>query len=527
MSVALSDAGGTLPAPVLTLLDACSRGTGAAVRLWRRREEEWQALYPGEDAPPPREADLVLVERGPEPLYLELGEAPREGEASPDRAFLVDAVTRIIAYEREARLAARELAERYEEINLLYSISETLGSVVSLEAAAGRILAEVADLLGARRASLWVYHADDGRLHLTASVGDEGVSGPIAAADPDSIAAKVFRERQPVNLEQGVSLPRGSAREPRPSEREAFLSVPIQFTPPEGVSRTVGVITLIGRTSNVRFSAGDVRLLAAIASQIGAALETHRLMEESVRQERLLRELELAHDLQMKLLPDVSRFQGTAHVAARCVPADSVGGDFYHLFRLSHERLGVMIGDVSSHGFSAALIMALTLSAVAIYAKESDPPAEVLQRVHQALIGELESTEMYMTLFYGVLDPGAGRITYASAGHPHAFRIRGDGGAERLAATSPPLGVLPLAEYHERTVEWAPAEDLLCLFTDGLSDAFSAAGGVSGEAKLVAAVREMHERSPADILERLFALAAAASSSAIPPDDRTAVLVRS
>src|SRR5512142_928222 len=105
-------------------------------------------------------------------------------------------------------------------------------------------------------------------------------------------------------------------------------------------------------------------------------------MAASVRQERLLRELELANNLQLKLLPEASRFEGPAEVAARCAPADSVGGDFYYLFRFSGGRLGVMIGDVSSHGFAAALIMAMAISAAAIYAQEAEAPAEVLRQVH-------------------------------------------------------------------------------------------------------------------------------------------------
>src|SRR5690606_31518430 len=171
-------------------------------------------------------------------------------------------------------------------------------------------------------------------------------------------------------------------------------------------------------------------------------------------QERMGREMELAHDLQLKLLPSTEQFQGDAEVAARCVPAESVGGDFYHLFRLPGGRLGVMIGDVSSHGFGAALIMALTMSAVAIHASEGDPPAEVLRRVHAALIDELENTEMYMTLFYGVIDPAAGTLTYANAGHSHAFRVTAAGEPLRLPATNPPFGLLDLDDYAEQTTPW-------------------------------------------------------------------------
>ncbi len=279
----------------------------------------------------------------------------------------------------------------------------------------------------------------------------------------------------------------------------------------------------MGRSTDEAFSAGDLKLLSAIASQIGAAVENNRLIGESLRQERLVREMELAHDLQLKLLPQVEQFEGYAEVAARCVPAESVGGDFYHLFRLTGGRLGVMIGDVSSHGFAAALIMALTMSAVAIHASEGDPPAEVLRRVHHTLIGELETTEMYLTLFYGVIDPGEGRVTFANAGHAHAFRVAADGSAERLAATDPPLGIMDLEGYHEASVPWKAGEDLLFLFTDGLSDSLEA-GEVAGSQILLDEVARSRRSPVREVIERVFHLGAAPGS--VPADDRTAVLVR-
>ncbi|MGH7476520.1 MAG: PP2C family protein-serine/threonine phosphatase [Longimicrobiales bacterium] len=516
----------TLPRAAAALLQSFGADSGSAVRLWAPTGTRWVLVYPPDSAAretAPR-ADTLrrAVENGTSPLELEIA-GGRAGAA--EAGLLADALGRLLAYEREAQQAARELAERYEEINLLYSISEILGAVRSLESAASRILEEVAELLGARRASLWVFHSEDRQLHLTAAVGEEGMTGPVYVDDPNSITARVFRERQALNLERGDHIPRGIQLEPRPRDREAFLSVPIQFSPPEGEPRTVGVITLLGRTHNVRFNAGDVRLLSAIASQIGAALETHRLMEESVRQERLVREMELAHHLQMKLLPDVEQFQGPGEVAARCAPAESVGGDFFHLFRLSGDRLGVMIGDVSSHGFSAALIMALTMSAVAIYAQEAEPPSVVLRRVHEALIDELESTEMYMTLFYGVLDPGRSRLRYANAGHPHAFRVPAGASAERLGATSAPLGVVPLPDYKDAEIEWQVGGDLLLLFTDGLSEAYSHRGA-TGEAALVEAVQRVQQRTPPEILQRIFERAAEGDTQTTPADDRTAVLVR-
>ena len=497
---------------------------GCGARVWGEDAGERVSLYPapeGAAAGGPCVIRRTIEVPDAPPLQLEIeGGDARESEVD----FLVHSLQQMLSYEREARSAARELTERYEEINLLYFISEILASVLSVPDAAHWILSEVADVLGARRASLWVYREEDNRLHLAAAVGEEGLSGPIPVDDPDSATAFVFREKQPLNLERGTALNRGPRLEPRPHGREAFLSVPINYTPPDGTTRTVGVITLVGRRSNVRFSAGDARLLAAIASQVGAALETQRLVQESLRQERVVRELELAHDLQLKLLPEASRFSGPAQVAARCTPADSVGGDFYQLFRLSDDRLGVMIGDVSSHGFPAALIMALAMSAAGIYAQQAVPPAEVLMRVHQALRNELESTEMYLTLFYCVIDPARKTLTYANAGHPHAFRVRRDGASQRLGATDPPIGMLPPAAYNEATIEWDPKLDLLCLFTDGLSDTF-AQNGTGGEQQLLAEVVRLRHLPPSAILDKLYARAETARLQ-VPPDDRTAVLVR-
>jgi phosphoserine phosphatase RsbU/P len=511
-----------LPRSVSTVLESYRHThPEAAIRLWAQRDDAWVCLYPlGVQPESTGERHRISLADGPG-LAIEVI-TPDGG--SMQGQFLADVLSQTIHQEMEARSAARELSERYEEINLLYSISEILGSVLSLTDAATRILLEVADILGARRASLWVHSAADDSLHLTAAVGEDGTKGPIASDDPDSATALVFRDREALNLERGVVLTNVPRLEPPPKRFEAFLSVPINYTPPEGITRTVGVITLVGRRNNVRFSAGDARLLAAIASQVGAALETQRLVAESLQQERVVRELELAHDLQLKLLPDLTAFEGPPAVAGRCAPAQSVGGDFYHLIRLSSDRVGVMIGDVSSHGFPAALIMALTMSAVAIYSQDEGPPAEVLKRVHRAVIKELESTEMYLTLFYGVVDRGTKQVVYANAGHPHAFRIRADGECLRLGATDLPLGMVTLDEYAEATATWED-DDLLFLFTDGLSDVYPAESAIKGEDALVHAVAARRASPLNDIISHIFKTAER-SKADVPADDRTALLVR-
>src|SRR5690606_21537055 len=219
-----------LPAAVRELLDAYRTSCGAAVRLRVADGDGWRVVYeepPGDGAVAGECETHVLEPAGSPPLRLEVVNG-----AAGSAAFLARALNFAIDHEREARSAARELTERYEEINLLYSISEILAAVMNVSDAATRILSEVADVLGARRASLWVYRPETGRLHLAAAVGEEGLRGPIPIDDQDSATAWVFREKQPLNLERGALVPHVRRLEPRPHGREAFLSVPISYTPP-------------------------------------------------------------------------------------------------------------------------------------------------------------------------------------------------------------------------------------------------------------------------------------------------------
>ncbi|HEX6912301.1 MAG TPA: SpoIIE family protein phosphatase [Longimicrobium sp.] len=504
-----------LPASVREVL-ADFRRAWAGARLWQATGDGWHPLDPDGGEPGPDAVDVPGAL-----LRLELPGAAN-GEAAGAAGFLGATLARVARHDEEMRSFSREIAERYEEITLLYSISEILGSIISLEDASATILTEVASILGAARAALWVHDAAAGVLRLAAVEGRAGQTEPVQVDNPCSLTAVVFREARPVILAPGEEYHREGC-DFGDRQRGSFLSVPVSYTPPEGETRVVGVINLIGKSGSDGFSAGDMKLLSAIASQIGAAVENNRLIEESLRQERLERELELAHDLQLKLLPPVEQFEGFAQVAARCVPAESVGGDFYHLFRLPNGRLGVLIGDVSSHGFGAALIMALTISAVAIHASEGDAPAEVLHRTHRAVIDELETTEMYLTLFYGVIDPAAGTLAYSNAGHSHAFRIRADGTAERLEATDPPFGIVDRDTYGETMTGWSAGQDMLFLFTDGLSDALDA-GEIEGERVLVDEAVRLRAEAPELVIERLFVRAGEATH--VPPDDRTAVVVR-
>jgi sigma-B regulation protein RsbU (phosphoserine phosphatase) len=518
-------AGSTLPESARQTLQDFQSGLGVRLQLWATAPDGVRRCVfpdgPGEPLSEPT-ATAELNPRDGFNYELVLSGAPPE-RLQEVTGMVGGIAERVLDFAKEVRFFTLELSERFEEINLLYSISETLGSILHLEDAGNMILQELCDVLGARKGSLWVLRAESGdRLDLIASVGPDSSRTSLQVSDDASLTAQVFREGRSL-IGSGESLDPESLLGVVMEPEDSLLSVPIRYTPPSGTPRTVGVINLMGRRHGGRFTAADQKLLSAIASQVGSALENNRLVRQSVARERMAREMELAHNLQQKLLPSVERVPG-ARVGARVEPAELVGGDFYQVFRLAGGKVGVMVGDVSSHGFPAALIMALSMSAASIYASETSSPADVLRRLDSGLQDELETTEMYLSLFYGVLDPVNGTLVYSNAGHPHAFILPGDCEPQRLLATDPPVGFAGPDAYGERSVAWDPEHDRLLVFTDGLSDSLTTAEGPSGEERILAVACENRGELPGRVIEMLFDLSRDTEAS-VPSDDRTAVLV--
>jgi sigma-B regulation protein RsbU (phosphoserine phosphatase) len=470
----------------------------------------------------PNGSMLVASLPGPRRAWLALGPcANRIAPSSGWLKFLLPVVTHYLQASLEVEHAANELAERYEEINLLYTTSEILGRTVSLEEAAKTILHEISETVGARRASILVHEPTTDTLQVVAARGVAISTAPaIEVSDDCSVSANVFRSRRSMIAEDGEMF----CDQEQLYRNGAMLSVPIMWTGPDG-SRPLGVVNLSDRRSGQPFSAGDQKLVEAIATQIGTAIQNARLVRASIDQQRLSYEMSLAHDLQMKLLPATSVVAPEAEVAARVLPAESVGGDFYHLFRLSGRRTGVMIGDVSSHGYRAALIMALAMSASAIHAQTTVDAAETLSALLASLRDELESTEMFITVFYGVIDPAAGVLRYANTGHPHAFIISADGSVSRLPALDPPLG-MTTGRPDGASRSWRRGQDLLLLFTDGVTDARNDAGVRLGEQPVLDIVAQYRHEPTATILERVFHALRAHVGDSPRPDDVALVIVR-
>lgn len=444
-------------------------------------------------------------------LFVEPGHA-----ADADRLLgLLLPVVRRLTRERDG--ATKELVERYEEINLLYAIGELLGSTTSVEEIAETLLIELAATVGAKRAVFLQTHRAQGVLVPIATLGlRDAVYEAVALDHPEHIAVRAFRSGSACTEDghaaasgdpilSGLGAPLLAVAITRPSSGAGITGT---FAVPnrrgsEPVAVPLGVLVLGGRDQGPPFTAGDRKLAVTVSTQIGTAMHNASLVRAAVERQQMAREMKLANELQLKLLPNPRVVQPEARAAARVVPAESVGGDFFLLARLDRDRTGVLIGDVSGHGYQSALVMALALSAAGIHVQAAFDPSIALEAVQRSLRDELDSTEMSISMCYAVIDERAGELRYANAGHPHAFALTADGQYTRLGAVAPPLGWCE-DTIEESVMTWKAGHRLV-FFTDGVVDARNAADDrLTEEAVMATLTRMSSGQTPDDIVAAVF-----------------------
>ena len=236
----------------------------------------------------------------------------------------------------------------------------------------------------------------------------------------------------------------------------------------------LGMIVLSAKGRVHTFSEGDMELLVALASAAAMRIRNIALAEEAAKRRLLERELELAHDIQMAMLPRAFPQSPGLDLAAVLRPARSVGGDLYDVMA-DGGRVWILVGDVSGKGVGAALFMAVTKTLFRALAPGSDSVAGALVRMNRELARDNERA-MFVTAFAGRLDLASGELEYVNAGHNPTYRLAERGGVSPLPGPiDPALGAVEAHEYRASRLR-LDAGDALVLYTDGVVEARSGAG---------------------------------------------------
>ena len=244
----------------------------------------------------------------------------------------------------------------------------------------------------------------------------------------------------------------------------------------------VGDLSFHYNEPRASFSQAELDFVRDVAFAVSQSLKTAALFQG---------EREVANAMQRALLQLPETVRGIGYVANYMSASEiaEIGGDFYDLLPLPDRRVAIVIGDVSGHALQAAPLMMTVKNAIRAYAFDGERPADTLRKANE-LLAAVTASNIFATVFLGVLDTDSGVLTYCSAGHPPAFLRRRSGELVRLAVQSPLLGGLPGFDYIQAE-EMLDRGDYLFLYTDGAYEAHSD-GEMFGENRLA----ELIEDSP-------------------------------
>jgi sigma-B regulation protein RsbU (phosphoserine phosphatase) len=360
----------------------------------------------------------------------------------------------------------------YDVRQILQALAEQAHGATDAPALAALLEGQLGEALHPRSMAVYLEGAD-GALHLERGQApdDLRVLPPVLP-----LLHELARRGEPWELPAGHTVGSLDALHPE------------CLTPILGRSRRlVGLLVLDERLSEEPYSREDRRLLSSVAAQAGIALENIRLAERMAErleaERRSSYEMQIAQQIQSRLFPQAAPELRTLEYAGGCRQARAVGGDYFDFLERARGRLGLVLADVSGKGISAALLMASLQAILRSQHAAIADPAELLRAVNR-VFHPSAAPNRFATLFFADYDDATRRLRYVNCGHNAPAVLRADGRVDRLEATATVLGLFAEMECTVAETGLGPG-DLLLVFSDGASEAFSDAGEEFGEDRLI------------------------------------------
>jgi len=492
---------------LLAMLDRSNGGSGAALyvkgeRGYRREVQIGSAGFEDHLSEAPTGATVLPFAGG----FVRLA-APGE-TASPEGGALLLALAAAVREQTLRGLVKRqdfEVKSRGVQLEALYDVGLAIAGTLDFEELCEEVLMRAVSLLDARRGAL--YLKANGRMRLDRAFGGDA----DAEIDLDS--------------PEGRELVAGN---PSPSccalpGAEYLLGVPIE------VDGTVKGLLVVGDKESRKgvgpFPEGDRRTLDLLANQAAIALANAELHRQALEKERLEHEIELASDIQRRILPKEVPVVRGYELAGWNRPARHIGGDYFDFLDLEGgTRLGLVVGDVSGKGVPAALLVSTLHSSLRLLAERIAICPELFSRLNEHIL-DSSAPNKFITLFVAELDLERGEISYVNAGHNPGLVLRKAGGLEELGPGGLPLGLLPGASYRIQSLALEPG-DLLCLYSDGITEAAAPDDEEFGVERLADLLAEGRDAPIDGLLSRIGEAVSLFAAGAPQADDQTLLLLR-
>ncbi|RJP73113.1 MAG: response regulator [Candidatus Abyssobacteria bacterium SURF_17] len=402
----------------------------------------------------------------------------------------------------------------------LYRVCSALSVTLKVDTVLSILLESALQEVGADQAAVLLRDGPPDVLRLTAAKGfPDGCLGAACAVDDSSIVGLALMTNEPIVLQGGFArlpfVPDDVSREVSSS-----ICAPIRIG-----GKTLGLLN-INRLNHTRpFCQSEVRTVEILALQTAVAIQNAREHHHALERHRLRQELEFARSIQQSLLPAMTGYERFAEVAARSIPANVIGGDFFDFVELAPAQCGILIGDVAGKGIPGALLMVRTISNFRLRARPEQEPGEVLEQLNNELVrGKMRG--VYVTAIYAVLDFAHGTLRFANAGHPPFFMLRGSSPKADCSISSAgiPLGIESNSSFETAELSFKSG-DLAFFYTDGIIEAKNPHGEQFSLARLENAV-ETFPRRPETLVIRVLGEVTAFTAPGSHHDDLTLLAVK-
>ncbi|MGD0769503.1 MAG: SpoIIE family protein phosphatase [Tepidisphaeraceae bacterium] len=419
-------------------------------------------------APPPDEGRLAALSEklgvDVKELKQAVGQLTRTRGAKPAAIqflfLLANAIAKLCYQEFQLR-------QRINELTAVYNVTMMLADARDLGIVLQRTVRAVCEVMETKASSLRLIDYDRDELVIKAVhnlsaeyLGKGRIRLSQAAIDQQAMASKGYEYVRNMGQDPRVLFPQEAKREGIVS----MLSVGMRYK-----GKNIGVLRVYTAQEQT-FTQFQIDLMKAVAAQAAAAIEHARLVQETMQSQALERQVQMAAQVQHRMIPHQPPAIPGVDLAAVYVPCYELGGDFYDLIELPYNNLGMVIADVSGKGVPASLTMAAVRAALRAQVDNVYYLYEVLRRINLMLCRDSSPGE-FVTLFYGVLDGRNRRLTYCNAGHPPGMILR-DGKIIELNSDNMVLGVDAEEKYVQSLVDLRVGDTLL-LYTDGLMDAMN------------------------------------------------------
>lgn len=375
-----------------------------------------------------------------------------------------------------------ELIAAWNQLDLVYRITQTMAEKTDLRDALDSILYEIVRVVKVDTAFIILKHDD------LAECVTSGKALPPELQCPQSFLDHLIQSERLILINDAKTM------------RKIWYAAPASLRTFAGTfittaSKTTATLGLINKQVNI-FSAGDMKLITAIAEQLGAIIDNFSLQQELIMQERVGRELEIAAEIQESLLPkDIPQFEGVS-IAVNSTPAYEVGGDFYDFLAIDDAHLTIAVGDVAGKGIPAAMFTSMVRTMLRVEAFHSQEPHIVIKRVNEILAPDLSQAELFITAFVATLDVKNSVLAYANAGHTPGIIYHAQSRTSRLLkATTLPIGIDREEFRPTQYVHLSPG-DTLVLYSDGITEAQNPQGHRFGLQRVQQLIHQHADKSP-------------------------------